>query len=75
MREKSVLCFFFQTLNTFFLSSLLASSSSSSSVLFIFLSLGVKREIEGIRGGFVSLSRSLVRREEDCEEEEGFRCS
>ena len=65
--------FFFQTLNTFFLSSLLASSSSSSSVLFIFLSLGVKCEIEGIRGGFVSLSFS--RREEDCEEEEGFRCS
>ena len=61
MREKSVLCFF-QTLNTFFLSSLLASSSSSS-VLFIFLSLGVKCEIEGIRAWLcLSLVLSFVER-------------
>ena len=39
-------------------------------MLFIFLSLGVACKIEGIRGGFVSLS--LSRREEDRKEEEGF---
>ena len=56
-------CVFFQTLNTFFLSSLLASSSSSSSVLFIFLSLGVKCEIEGIRAWLcLSLVLSFVER-------------
>ena len=45
---------FFKTLNTFFFR--LLASSSSSRVLFIFLSLGVACKIEGIRGGFVSLS-------------------
>ena len=52
---------FFQTLNTFFVVS--SSSSSSSSVLFIFLSLGVKCEIEGIRAWLcLSLVLSFVER-------------
>ena len=49
-----------ETLNTFFfvVRSLLASFRLLLPFFSIFLSLGVKCEIEGIRGGFVSLSFS-----------------